>query len=125
MARRIFEWVDARGDLREYFGAGSKDGSFQAGWEKPRYLWPFVLYTYGRIEIQFQHIAKRPPFDDAGLREQLRSKLAAIPGAHLPPTVEAKRPSIGLADLRAPESLRIFTDAMDWAFAQAAGQSTG
>jgi hypothetical protein len=39
VGRRLLDWVDARGDLREYFGAGAKDGSFQAGyWDKPRYL---------------------------------------------------------------------------------------
>jgi len=125
VGRRIFDWVDARGDLREYFGAGAKDGSFQAGyWDKPRYLWPFVLYTYGRVELQFQHIAKRPPFDDPALREELRTKLKAIPGVELPPIAEARRPSIELSVLSQSESLRRFTDAMDWAFAQASGSST-
>jgi hypothetical protein len=120
VARRIFGWVDGRGDLRDYFGAGTKDGSFQAGyWDRPRYLWPFVLYTYGRIEIQFQHIAKRPPFDDPALREQLRAKLEAIPRVHLPEVVEAKRPSIELAALSDGDSFNSFTAAMDWAFAQA------
>lgn len=124
VGRRIFAWVDARGDLREYFGAGAKDGSFQAGYsDAPRYLWPFVLYTYGRVEVQFQHIAKRPPFDDPALREELRAKLNAIPGVELPPIAEAKRPSVEMAVLSQAEALRLFTDAMDWAFAQANGSS--
>jgi hypothetical protein len=120
VTQRLFEWVDGRGDLREYFGSGTKDGSFQAGyWEKARYLWPFVLYTYGRVEIQFQHIAKRPPFDDPALREQLRAKLIAIPAVDLPVTADAKRPSLELTALAPTETFSIFTDAMDWAFAQA------
>jgi hypothetical protein len=120
-ARRLFAWVDSRGDLRDSFGNGSKDGSFQAGyWDQARYLWPFVLYTYGRVEVQFQHIAKRRPFDRLELREELRSKLALIPGFDLPPVAEARRPAIALADLVPADSLSAFTDAMDWAFLQAA-----
>lgn len=120
VAQRLFEWVDARGDLTYNFGAGTKDGSFQAGyWDKSRYLWPFVLYTYGRVEIQFQHIAKRSPFDAETAREELRAKLDAIPGVELPPIADAKRPSLDLLALAAGDSFTMFTEAMDWAFAQA------
>lgn len=126
VARGIFDWVDRRGDLSDHFGSGSKDGSFQAGyWDDARYLWPFVLYTYGRIEIQFQPIARRPPFEDADLRKELHSRLSAIPGVELPPVDEAKRPSIDVDALREPASLSAFTDAMDWAFAQAAAAAPG
>jgi hypothetical protein len=120
LGRRLFEWVDNRGDLDEQFGAGVKDGSFQAGLlDETAYLWPFVLYTYGRIEIQFVHIAKRPPFDDAKLREEFRAKLNAVDGAQLPPIATAKRPAIDVALLSKPEAFKTFTEAMDWAFAQA------
>jgi hypothetical protein len=121
VARRLFAWVDRRGDLSEGFGSGTKDGSFQAGyWDKPRYLWPFVLYTYGRVEIQFVYMARRPPFDDERLREELRAKLRVIPGVDLPPVTEAKRPSIDM-DALAGDGLTLFTDAMDWAYEQADG----
>jgi hypothetical protein len=124
VARRLFEWVDARGDLRDYFGNGSKDGSFQAGYgDQPRYLWPFVLYTYGRVEVQFQYLKKRPPFDRLDLREELRSKLAAIPGFDLPPAAEARRPAVDLTALAPAEPFAAFTGAMDWAFAQATAAS--
>jgi hypothetical protein len=120
VARRLFDWVDSRGDLHESFGAGSKDGSFQAGyWERSRYLWPFVLYSYGRIEVQFQHIGKRRPFDRVELREELRSRLDAIPSYMLPPVAEAKRPAIDLVDLVPDSAFGAFTAAMDWAFEQA------
>ena len=120
VGERVFAWVDGRGEFTESFGSGRKDGSFQAGyWDSDRYLWPFVLYTYGRVEIQFVYIARRPPFDDFALREVLRSKLMDIPGVDLPPIAEAQRPSIDLALLVAPESFAKFTDAMNWAFAQA------
>jgi hypothetical protein len=124
VAQRLFEWVDARGDLTYSFGEGTKDGSFQAGyWDKSRYLWPFVLYTYGRVEIQFQHIAKRPPFNSEASREELRARLDVIPGVEFPPIAEAKRPSIDLLALSQEDSFRTFTEGMDWAFAQADAMS--
>ena len=27
------------------------------------YLFPFALYTYARVEVTFQYMARRPPFD--------------------------------------------------------------
>jgi hypothetical protein len=111
--------VDQRGDLQESFGSGTKDGSFQAGyWDNKRYLWPFVLYTYGRVEIQFVHIAKRPPFDDPELRAQLRERLVTIPRVGLPAITEAKRPGIDLAALSGA-GVSAFTATMDWAYEQA------
>jgi hypothetical protein len=106
--------------LCDSFGRGKKDGAWLAGYqETPRYFWPFVLYTYGRVEIQFQHIAKRPPFDDRDLRNELRLKLNTIPGVSIPDETLERRPSIDLLAIRAAEGLKAFTDAMDWAFDQA------
>lgn len=121
VGERIFEWVDRRGDLDTNFGSGHRSGSFQAGYWEDRYAWPFVLYTYGRVEIQFQYLAKRPPFSAEGLREELRSKLDAIPGVSMPAPAE-KRPSIDLELLQDDVSFSAFTDAMDWAFEQANAQ---
>ncbi|HKG38482.1 MAG TPA: hypothetical protein VKB25_05790 [Conexibacter sp.] len=122
VARRLFAWADARGDLSEGFGRGSKDGSWQVGWWEPeRYLWPFVLYTYGRVEVQFQHVAKRRPFDDPARREQLRQRLNAIDGVEIAPELLDRRPSIPLDALASEQALAAFTDAIDWAFAAAAG----
>ena len=121
VARHLFAWADARGDLDEGFGRGTRDGSWQAGyWASERYLWPFVLYTYGRVEIQFQHIAKRRPFADRALREELRQRLSHIEGAEIRPDMLDKRPSIPLDALRSQRALDIFTNAMDWAFDRAA-----
>jgi hypothetical protein len=119
VAERVFDWVDSRGDLQDSFGSGTRSGSFAAGyWDKHRYLWPFVLYTYGRVEIQFGPMSRRSPFDDAELRNELRTRLLSIPGVDLPPVAEAKRPAIDLP-LLVGDRLEIFTSAMDWAYEQA------
>jgi hypothetical protein len=117
VGRRLLEWVDARGDLAVSFRSGTKDGSFQAGyWEKSRYLWPFVMYTHGRIEIQFVYLARRPPFNGEARRDELRDRLMLIAGVDLPPVADAKRPSFDMAVLTSDESFRQFTDTLDWVY---------
>jgi hypothetical protein len=125
VVERMFSWVDARGDLQPSFGSGTKDGSFSAGyWDKHRYLWPFVLYTYGRVEVNFGPMSRRRPFDDPNLREELRTRLLAIQGVDLPPVAEAKRPSIQVSSLLG-QGVEIFTATMDWAYEQANGAASG
>jgi hypothetical protein len=126
IVRQLFSWADARRDLSDSFGRGKKDGSWLAGYpDRSRYLWPFVVYTYGRIEIQFQHIAKRPPFDDRSLRDELRLRLNEIPAVSISEEMLERRPSIDLFTMRSAEALKAFTEAMDWAFAQAKRQAEG
>jgi hypothetical protein len=119
VARRIFEWVNTHDDLRAYYGSGKKDGSFQAGlYRGNAYLFPFVFYTYGRLEVQFQFIKRRPPFDNPELREQLRQRLDAIPDVDMPEDVLDRRPSIPLSVLTSEQALTQVLAAFDWAFAQ-------
>jgi hypothetical protein len=113
VARAIFAWVDKRGDLDEWYGHGKKDGSFQAGYQDP-YAYPFALYGYGRVEIHFQYLGRRPPFDDQALRRELRDRLVAIPGVAIPDDMLTKRPSIPLQLLKEPGALERLTSALDW-----------
>jgi hypothetical protein len=120
VAEALFAWADARG-LVQWFGSGIKDGSFQAGVQDgTRYLWPFALFTYGRIEVRFEYIARRPPFSDVRLREQLRAKLNEIPGVQLDAAQVELRPGIDLGLLAAPAARERFLAAMDWCFEQVA-----
>jgi hypothetical protein len=117
-AEAIFDWAGRRG-LRFWFGAGQKDGSFQAGVDEGlQYLWPFTLYTYGRVEINFQYMARRAPFDDLAKRAELRRRLGQIDGVQLSDH-DDMRPSIPLAMLTSQEALSCFLDALEWAFEQA------
>jgi hypothetical protein len=121
VARRLLTWADAEPQLRVSFGNGTRDGSFSVGSDaQPGYLWPFTLYTYGKIELQFQYMVGWPPFGDAAQRAELRGKLMAIPGMDLPVVEIAKRPSFPLELLTPDEAFAQFTDAMEWAFRRAA-----
>jgi hypothetical protein len=118
VAEALFAWARERG-LREWFGSGTKDGSYEAGvQEGERYLWPFALYTYGRVEIHFQYLARRPPFEAHDLREQLRQRLNDVPGIELDEGDLERRPSFPLELLAEPAARERFLAAMDWAFAQ-------
>jgi hypothetical protein len=117
-AVRIIDWALARQDLKPYYGRGLHDGSFTAGHPDPDRLFPFVLYGYGRVEIQFEHIRKRPPFDDVGLRGELRDRLNNIPGVDLPIEAIEKRPSLQLEVFTAQAALDGLLDVLDWVFQQ-------
>jgi hypothetical protein len=120
VGQHMLEWAEQRGDLRLWFGSGQKDGSFQAGLDNASaYLFPFALYTYGRVEIQFQWMLRRPPFDAPELRGELQQKLNSIPGVEILDAGLDKRPSIPLAALTHAEGLEMFLSAMDWSFEQA------
>lgn len=113
-ARRILEWADGRmSDV--WWGRGSRDGSFV-----PRLLHDgaqrhvVAVYTYGRVEIWFQYMRRRPPFDDETKRLELLKRLNDIPGVSLPPDAIDRRPSIPLAILAGDASMAKFLAVLDW-----------
>jgi hypothetical protein len=119
VASRIVEWAERRGDLRLWFGSGQKDGSFQAGLDDASgYLFPFALYTYGTVEVQFQWMLRRPPFDAHERRVELQQKLNTIPGVEIPDDGLDKRPSIPLEALTDASALGAFLSAMDWSLSR-------
>lgn len=75
--QRLFDWADAHGELDDYYGSGTRDGSWSAG-RAASGLWPFMLYTYGRVEIQFQYLLSHPPFDDPARRGELHARLDGL-----------------------------------------------
>lgn len=118
VARRVLDWADRRGDLTLWFGKGRRDGSLLPGFSGERRLFPFALYTDGRVEVHFQYMARRPPFDDERLREQFRQRLNAIDGISISADMLTLRPSIPLSVLASGRALDDFLAAVDWAFEQ-------
>ncbi len=119
VAANIFSWAEQRGDLRLWFGSGRRDGSFIPGLDdKTGYLFPFALYTYGRVEVQFQWMARCPPFDSLDKRKQRQAKLNDIHGVQISDDALAKRPSIPLSTLTDDAALNAFLMTMDWAIGQ-------
>ncbi|MFI1814393.1 DUF262 domain-containing protein [Streptomyces sp. NPDC020422] len=72
------------------------------GGARPRSLWPLALYPVtGTAEVVFQHLKRRPPFDDEVLRRELMARLNEVEGVDL---AEAK------LDLRPSFPLEVFAD---------------
>ena len=113
VARRLLEWANDN-RLRLWWGHGQSDGSFfpihdnQTG----KHLL-FAVWTYGRVEIQFQHM-KTLPFDNDAKRQELANRLSQIDGISIPPSALTKRPSIPLDQLVKDDSLTRFIDCFDW-----------
>jgi hypothetical protein len=77
----------------------------------------FSVWTYGAVELQFQHM-RRPPFSAPERRKDLADRLAKIEGVSIPDAALDKRPSLGLWHLVGSGSLDTFLEAFDWVLAE-------
>jgi uncharacterized DUF497 family protein len=123
-ARDLYDWTLEQG-MRATFGAGKQDGSWTPvvlanGREYP----PLALYSYGRCEVQFQHLLARPPFDNEAMRLELLRRVNEIPGVSFGPEVITKRPSIPVAVLASnPRALDQLKAVLRWVAETAASPS--
>jgi len=63
-------------------------------------IWPFTVYPKaGTIEVVFQYLKDRPPFDRLDLRQELRSRLNQIEGIEIAEDRLTRRPSFKAAVL--------------------------
>ena len=76
--------------------------------------WLFAVWTYGRIEIQFQMMKTTPPFEAEAKRVELLQRLNALPGVIIPPDGITRRPSIRLSVLQDETVLQQFLAICDW-----------
>jgi hypothetical protein len=115
VARDLYDWVCARG-WRPTFGQGKQDGSWIPVLDANGHQhYPIALYSYGRIELQFQHLKARAPFDDEQTRLELLRRINEIPGVYFGPDVVTKRPSIPLGLLAGdPAALDQLTRVLEW-----------
>lgn len=117
--RLIDHWRSLGGEIS--FGSGSVfltcGGSSN--------IWPAAIYSGGKVEIVFQHLARRAPFDRIELRRELLALVNSIPGITvLPSDVLDRRPGIPLAELSNDESLHGFLDVLTWFWAVVANKGS-
>jgi len=113
-ARKLLEWAKSSVN-RIWWGKGAKDGSFFPMLDhNGKSCTTFAVWTYGRVEIQFQWLKERAPFNNEAKRVQLLQLLNEIPGVDISHDSITKRPGIPLAVLTRDESLKKFTAAFDW-----------
>jgi alkylated DNA nucleotide flippase Atl1 len=109
-------WRGLGGSLS--FGAAEETSCFTTlhgpAWSS-RGIWPLVLYPRsGAVEVVFQHLARRPPFDDPALRRELRDQLNTINGIDLPESKLALRPSFPLTVLAASSAVDQISRVLEW-----------
>jgi hypothetical protein len=114
VAKQILEWSKPRFQSF-YWGRGAKAGSFAPFFVQGDLDYPsFAVWTYGTVEIYFQHLKSRPVFSSDNKRLELLRKLNLIPGVSIPESTLSKRPGISLELLKDKKSLGLFFDAFDW-----------
>ncbi|MFJ6944844.1 DUF262 domain-containing protein [Streptomyces wuyuanensis] len=73
--------------------------------QRPHLMWPVAIYPVsGTVEVVFQHLKNRSPFDDTEQRRELMQRLNKIDGIELP---EAK------LELRPSFPVRVFAEHVD------------
>lgn len=121
VARRILDWAQDR-DCWIWWGTGAQDGSFfpmvRRGDEDH---WAIAVWTYGRIEIQFQWMRKRPPFDSREKRLELLRRLNEALGMTIPEDGIERRPSVPLRLLTEGGRVEGFLGVLDWVVREVRG----
>ena len=113
VARELLEWAQSR-QLRIWWGQGARDGSFFPMYDNENgsnIL--FAVWTSGRIEFQFQHMAN-PPFDSEQKRRELADRLMEIEGLHIQSDALSRRPAVAFSVIADPAKLQQFLAIFDW-----------
>ncbi len=96
---------------RLWYGQGKRTGSIIPVIDKKEYSNQlFAIYTYGRIEIYFQYLKMKPPFNDDQKRRELLDKFNLIDGINLPENKLDKRPSFEIKELNTDEKQQEFIE---------------
>jgi hypothetical protein len=117
-ARAILDWV-RRKVSRIWWGQGRELGSFvpilDLAGKKIHF---FAVWTTATVEIYFQHLQGKPPFDSEEKRRELLNRLNEIPGFNLTDEAITRRPTRPLTLLRVPSSLKLFQETIEWGLAE-------
>ncbi len=114
IAKRITAWAVQRMS-RLGWGKGKQYGSCYLilDWNG-RHHYPFVIWTNGGVEVQFQWEKEKPPFEDESKRLEWLGRLNAIPGVSIPQDGIIGRPSIPLSVLKNDSAMNQFLGVVDW-----------
>ncbi|MEU4603764.1 DUF262 domain-containing protein [Kribbella sp. NPDC023972] len=108
-------WRASGGELS--YGSAAETSCFLT-LEPARYelqsTWPLVLYPQtGVAEVVFQHMRRRPVFDDVALRDEFRQRIEHA-GLEIPQAKLNLRPSFSLDLLIDPQRRSAITSALEW-----------
>jgi hypothetical protein len=117
VARNLFEWVNNNG-ARIWWGKGKKDGAFIPVFDKNKIdYFPIAVrtgFSYAYIQIQFEPLSSRPPFDNEERRLELLNRLNKVQGINLPLDSISRYPSFPLSILTEKDSYNTFLETLNW-----------
>lgn len=114
----IWEWTSIGGKVS--YGTANTTSCFLYTRGQTDDVWAFIIYPDGSIEVSFQRLAIRPPFDDVTVRDDLRRRLNEISGVSIAEERLAKRPSIRHEILISEESHQKMREILQWFYDRAA-----
>ena len=97
------------------YGTASQTSCFlmlRAG--EPDSIWPMTIYPTGHLEVVFQYLSTRAPFDDIELRDEFRRRLNTIAGVDIPSAKLALRPNIRAELITTETALRSLGKTLSW-----------
>jgi alkylated DNA nucleotide flippase Atl1 len=77
-------------------------------------IWPVTIYPSGTVEVVFQHLRSRPPFDDAQLREEFRTRLNTVSGISIPAAKLELRPGFPLQVFTEQRDRELLINQLEW-----------
>jgi hypothetical protein len=113
VAQALLDW--GKRYMPEFYWGRSMRGSFTPG-KFHHGIWHQVIsvWTHGVVELQFQYMQKKPPFDDNVLRQELAERFAVIEGITLREDTIFRRPNYKLSMLRHPQKFEEFINVLHW-----------
>ena len=106
------------------FGTADETSCFPMLGAPGRQIWPIAIYPRtGSVEVVFQHLSRRPPFDDLSLRRELLDRLNQIDGINLPAAKLSMRPSFPITALGSQSAVAAAGEVLEWFVSTCAAQS--
>ncbi|QDT48934.1 hypothetical protein Pan258_29810 [Symmachiella dynata] len=115
IARKLLEWAQTN-NVRVWWGQGKTMGSFIVIYDDhngKHHLFG-VWSSNGRVEVQFQHLLWKPPFESDEQRLEVINRFRSIDGIDFPDDAVNRRPSVLLSDLANETKLNQFLGSFDW-----------
>ncbi|WP_341715805.1 DUF262 domain-containing protein [Micromonospora sp. FIMYZ51] len=113
-------WIEVGGTL--LYGGGAETSCFLMARERGHRdgdIWPVTIYPSGKVEVVFQHLAKRTPFDDLTLREEFRHRLNQLSGVNIAAAKLALRPGFSLTVLADRSAAATLVEHLQWFYEHA------